>query len=422
MSENTKRINMNRFAIIATALLVGCVSCGKVEGNTPDEEEPIDNSSLGIELSTKAEAIVRQGNSFAIRFLSQVDAVSEGDYIISPLSMQFLLGMILNGAQGTTADQICQVLGYGTGEVEAMNEFALSILEQLPFLDKSVTLNIANAVVVNQNYPILDSYKTAVTTNYEAEVSNRDFRNSATLRDINRWANDRTNGLIPKILDELDPIALAYLMNAIYFKGQWTVPFSKDNTSKEHFTKEDGKLIDVQMMKREGENIGYLENDRFRAVNLTYGESTAFSMTILLPSEGFTLADIIAALGEKDWNESIHSMKTGRTVNLWLPKFETTSHFTLNGILSEMGMPLAFDSAADFRAMSDYALCLSAVLQDSVIKVDEEGTEATSISIGVITTSYVPPVDFHADRPFLYLVSESSTGAILFAGKFTGNE
>ena len=412
---------MNRFVIIATTLLLGCVSCGKVEGNAPEEKESIDNSYNGLELSTKSENYVRQGNTFAFRFLSRVNATSEGNYLISPLSMQFLLGMILNGAQGTTADEICHVLGYGAGEVEAMNDFALSTLKQLPFLDESTTLNIANAVVVNQNYPILDSYKTAVTTNFEAEVSNRDFQDSATLRDINRWANDKTNGMIPDIMDELDPAALAYLMNAIYFKGQWTAPFSKDNTSKEPFTGENGEQVDVQMMKREGEDIGYLENNRFRAANLTYGESPAFSMTILLPTEGFKLSDVIEALGETDWKESIQSMRPGRTVNLWLPKFETSSHFTLNDILSEMGMPLAFGAAADFRAMSDYALCLSAVLQDSVIKVDEEGTEASVVSTGVITTSYVPPVDFHADRPFLYLISETSTGAILFAGKFTGN-
>ena len=114
---------MNRFAIIATAILLGAVSCGKVESNTPQEEEPIDNPYMGIELSTKAEAFIRQGNTFAFRFLSQVDAASEGDYVVSPLSMQFLLGMILNGAQGTTADEICQVLGYEDGEVEAMNDF-----------------------------------------------------------------------------------------------------------------------------------------------------------------------------------------------------------------------------------------------------------------------------------------------------------
>lgn len=413
---------MNRFVIIATALLSGAVSCGKVESNTPQEEEPIDNPYMGIELSTKAEAFIRQGNTFAFRFLSQVDAASEGDYVVSPLSMQFLLGMILNGAQGTTADEICQVLGYEDGEVEAMNDFALSILKQLPLLDKSTMLNIANAVIVNQNHPILDSYKTKVRKNYEAEVSNRDFQDAATLRDINQWASDNTNGLIPHVLDELDPGAVAYLMNALYFKGQWTVFFSKEQTSTEPFINGEGKRIDVPMMKREGKDIGYLENDCYRAVNLPYGNG-AFSMTILLPSEGHSLQDVITALADDSRNGSIQSMtSSGRTVNLWLPRFEITTHLTMNGILSNMGMPMAFSTMANFEAMSEETLSLSAVLQDAVIKVDEEGTEAAAVSTAVMVTSYVPPVDFHADRPFLYLISESSTGAILFAGKYTGNE
>ena len=413
--------------IAAAALLLGCISCEKVGSQISEEEpveiveEPTEGSYKGMDLPTKSASILEQGNAFAFRFLSRVEASTEGSYIVSPLSLQFLLGLVLNGAQGTTADQICQVLGYGAGEMIVMNDFARAVLDQLPSLDEKTTVNIANSVVVNKAYSVLDSYKTAVVEYYDADVSNRDFLDAATLHDINQWAYDNTNGLIPKVLDELDASALSYLLNALYFKGVWKEPFDKQDTSTKPFTNEKGEQVSVPMMKQEGKYIAYREESHFRAVNLPYGNG-AFSMTVVLPSAGFTVADVLAELSG-EMSGFIGSMSGSTRVNLWLPKFEITSHINLNGILSEMGMPLAFSSFADFGAMSPDALCLSAVMQDAIIKVDEEGTEAAAVTTGVVATSVpAPPVDFHADHPFLYLISESSTGVILFAGKYTGGD
>ena len=176
-------------------------------------------------------------------------------------------------------------------------------------------------------------------------------------------------------------------------------------------------------MMKQNKNYDYSENDIYKAVRMPYGNGV-FSMFVFLPMDGYVLSDVIASLKASFWDEVRHEMFSC-DVDLRLPKFETKFHVKLNDILSEMGMPLSFDKEkADFKAMSDYALCLSFVQQDAVIKVDEEGAEAAVVSsAGMIKETAVGPgahVVFHADHPFLYLIAESSTGAILFAGRYSG--
>lgn len=402
------------FALIAIAL--GNVSCDKAE-----TEEPTDNPYRKLELSTRSTEIVQQGNDFAFRFLENINESTSGDFVISPLSMQFLLGMILDGAKGETANEICEVLGYGAGDVDGVNEFCQSLLKQLPELDKKTKLALANAIVANKSFPLLDSYKSMVTEYYDAEVSNKDFsKNKETTKMINKWCSDNTNGLIPEIIKNVDPNMLAYLMNATYFKSQWAEKFPKGSTVKVPFTSVDGSQVSVEMMRNE-KHFNYQDNDVLRGVNLPYGNG-AYSMMVILPAEGKTLEDVTEYLNAESWAEFKHSMVRCH-VDLWLPKFETKFEIELNDILSAMGMPSAFDPRkADFTAMSKAALCLSFVKQNAVIKVDEEGTEAAAVSFAGMYTAAAPGqhIVFHADKPFLYLITESSTGVVLFAGKYTG--
>lgn len=411
---------MKYLTILAAAAvtLFAASSCNIIEGG-----ESGGNTYKPLELTTKSAEFVQQGNDFALRYISGIDETAEKDYIVSPLSMQLLLGMVLDGAQGVTADEICNVLGYGAGDKQAVNEFALSMLRQLPNMDKKTKVCIANAIFVDDGWPLLGSYKTDVTKYYEAEVTNLDFLQSeAALKTINGWCSKHTEGLIPKVLDEVDPNMLAYLLNALYFKGQWKEKFDKSATAEEPFYTESGSKVKVQMMKQDKE-FAYTENELFQAVRLPYGNG-AFSMTVLLPTKGNTVSDVAKALDTKiDWNEFRSSL--GRCdVDLWLPKFETKFSVNLNQLLSDMGMPTSFSPSADFKAMSLYALRLSFVQQDAFIKVDEEGTEAAAVSTaGMMKDTAVDPgkhVVFHADRPFLYLITETSTSAILFAGRYSG--
>lgn len=423
---------MKRLAIIAVfaVFLLGNVSCEKSSESYIDYEEILnagdsrskdDNPYKSLELSTKSADFLKKGNAFTFELIDRINKGSKEDFIISPLSVQFLLGMVLDGAQGKTADEICNVLGYGSGEVDSVNEFCMSMLKQLPTLDKQTTLSIANAIVVNQKYSLHDAYKTTVSKFYEAEVSNMDFTDRLGTADkINEWCSDQTNGLIPEIIKEVNPDMLVYLMNAVYFNGEWAkiCKFQKENTSTEPFTLENGEKKNVQMMKNNIE-LNCLGNDVFTAVRIPYGNG-AFNMMIILPDEGHTLQDVTESLKGQILKDFI--IKKYK-VDLWLPKFETKFSFELNDILSAMGMPSAFNEhTADFKAMTDTDIFLSYVKQDAFIKVDENGTEAAAVtSAGGLTTSLpAGPIAFHADRPFLYLIVESNTGVVLFAGKYSG--
>jgi serpin B len=418
---------MKRFAIIATlaALAAVCISCAAIGSPEPGGASSAPNPYKALDLPTKSSTYVKEGNSFAINFIGKVNDASSEDFIVSPLSMQFLLGMLLDGAQGQTADEICKVLGYGAGEVDAVNEYCLAMLQQLPVLDWQTTLEISNAIVVNQKWPLLEGYKTTVGKFYKAEVENMDFTDKAgTVKRINKWCSDHTNGLIPKIIEDVDPQTLAILMNAIYFKSRWVegLKFKKEDTKNEPFALENGSKKNVPMMKNHSQLLCQ-GTDVFTAVRLPYGNG-AYNMVVVLPDEGYTLQDGMASLKSLEWTDFYRNMVRCE-VDLWLPKFETKFHIDLKKILSEMGMPSAFDKDnADFKAMSQYALCLSQVTQDAVIKVDEEGTEAAAVSKtemnGVADIRPGSKVVFHADRPFFYLITESSTGVILFAGRYSG--
>ena len=400
---------MKKISLLCFCAALALASCDKTEPAIT--YQPID-------ISTKAAGYVKQGNAFAMDFLGRVDAATQDkDYVISPLSMQFLLGMILDGAKGQTATEICNVLGYGAGETAEVNQFCLNMMTQLPALDNQTTLKIANAIIVDNGWPLKDTYKQDVAHYYDAEVSNMNFSDIAgTTEKINKWCSNHTNGLIPKIIDEVYPGIVAYLLDAIYFKSPWKEKFDKNNTAEEPFKDEAGNTVLVPMMKMTWV-FPYTKAAKFQAVQLPYGNGS-FSMTVILPAG--TIAETLAELKQiDDWSQFLSNMRESE-VELWLPRFETKFHIDLNDILSAMGMPSAFTGAADFSGMSEAAPHLSFVQQDAVIKVDEEGSEAAAVSAAAMEKAMFDLPRFHADRPFIYIISETGTGAILFAGRYSG--
>ena len=383
------------------------------------------NERKRIELDETQRAYVEAGNDFAFRFLKQIDAGEPGNWFVSPVSLQYLLGLVLDGAEGATADEICQTLGYPAGQSEAVDAYCRKMLSELPNLDKKTKLTLANAIFFNDKMTIKVPYKKRVEKFYDAEVESLDFyQKQGTLRTINGWCNRQTNGLIPAVLDDVSPDMFAYLLNALYFKGTWMYPFNKRYTQDRTFTLESGQKKEIPMMMKE-RKYGYGENDVFQRVVLPYGNGS-YSMIVLLPKKGHTVADVIASVNGENWKDIHSRWGYGTLINVWLPPFESKYHIQLNDILCDMGMPRSFGPAAQFKPMAPDALWLSFVQQDAVIKVDEEGTEAAAItSAGMLGATAVPEpprvIDFHCDHPFLYLITENSTGTILFAGKFSGN-
>ena len=405
------------FAVLA--MVLGSVSCSKtLTDDGGNDETPESSEKRRLQLSSKSAELVKLTNSFAYDFIDRVNSEAEGSYVVSPLSLQFFLGLLLNGANGSTADEICNVLGYGAGEIDDVNDFCLSMLQQLPNLDEKTKISIANALFVNQKYPVKAGYKSVVEKNYEAKVSNLDFNDiHGSAKIINKWCFDNTNGLIPEIIDTVDPSALVYLLNALYFKGAWMYGFKAKDTSRKTFTKEGGNKIKVQMMKL-NEDLQYSENELFQSVSLPFGKGN-FQMNLYLPVEGKTVSDVSKALR----TEGLSAFQRQAKVDLEIPKFETSFEIMLNDLLKAMGIQTAFSSNADFSLMSEY-IGDSSLFTKQVAKiiVNEEGAEAAAVTVGWFLTSALPPlnVSFHADRPFLYTITETMTGAVLFAGRYSG--
>jgi serpin B len=206
-----------------------------------------------------------------------------------------------------------------------------------------------------------------------------------------------------------------YLLNAIYFKGIWTTRFDPSLTAKMPFTYEDGSTKQVDMMQQEAK-FNYTEDQTLQLVQLPYGNQ-AFSMMVLLPKEGKRLQDVVSATRQSDYWSGLKSGLHEAEVDLFLPKFKTEYSKYLNDVLTKMGMGIAFTDAADFSGMSDSSTRISLVKQDTYISTDESGTEAAAVTtVGMEITSLPQQVVFRADKPFIYLIQENSTGAILFMG------
>ncbi|MBQ6378285.1 MAG: serpin family protein [Prevotella sp.] len=388
---------------------------------TPDEPLSNEDNELKYISLTRAEQdLVNENNNFAFNLFRKV--TSEKSEIVSPISITYALGMLNNGAAGETQKEINKVLGFGETGADGINDFCRKMLTEAPTLDKLTKVMIANTIYMNKGYELKSDFIDKANTYYDAEPETREF-NEETRQVINKWGNDHTEGMIPEVLkpNEFNPSSVSYLLNAIYFKGAWAEKFDKGNTKDEAFKGYSAEK-QVPMMHQEHE-FSYTETDDCQALCLPYGNN-AYRMTILLPKEGKTINDVLKTLTAESWQR--YQFMGSAIVDVKLPRFESESDIKLIDIMSELGMPRAFDPyLAEFPNFCNVPVFISMMKQVAKIKLNEEGTEAAAITvIGIKTTAVAPEpqhVQFFANRPFLYVISEFSTGAIFFIGQYMGD-
>lgn len=368
-----------------------------------------------IQLSDVERKLVESNNDFAFRLFRETR--DEGSMLLSPLSITFALGMQNNGAAGQTQQEICNVLGFGEAGDGAINNFCRKMLSESGVLDKATKAAIANTVFVNegQGYQLQDGFVKLANDYYDAQPETRNFADGETMDVINQWASDHTMGMIKNLLDanSFDPEAVSYLLNAIYFKGAWAHKFDPNNTVEKPFNGGD-----AEPMMQQTEDFLYGEDDVCQSVCLPYGNG-AYEMTVLLPREGKTVANVLARMSGANWRPSFSQC----LVELSLPRFETETDKRLDNVMAALGMPTAFNPyLAEFPAFCNVPVYIGMMKQKAKIKLDEEGTEAAAVTvIEDVATSIPECYTFCADRPFLYVISEQSTGAIFFIGQFMGS-
>ena len=389
-----------------------------------------------VKLTAEQQVFANDNNGFTLNFFQSLNGKMKNRSIVcSPLSITYVLSMVNDGATGTTEQELEQTLGFHKGGIQAVNDYCKNLIDNLPHVDEKVQLNIANAIFVNDKYQLKKQFQQDMANYYDAKAEALDFSSPSTLDRINGWCDEKTRGMIPNILEQVDPRTVSYLLNAIYFKADWASMFEKNETREEVFTTPDGETR-VPLM-HQNVYMNYLRNDTYAAVSIPYGNGR-WMMTVMLPEEGKTTDDVISSLAASGWSTDFlkNPLREARgyEVDLKLPRFETAFDTDDAGglieLLKGMGIRQVFDkyNAEVPNVCEKENLYVDMMKQKAKIKVNEEGSEAAAVTIaGFVATATStgptqepPKATFHANRPFVYIIHEKSSGVILFVGKFMG--
>ena len=352
---------------------------------------------------------------------------SDSSIVVSPISVGYLLGMLNEGAGGETRRQITNVLGLD-GSVLEINKYFKKMMDDASKVDPKVTVKTANCIFFKSDEKLIPKYKADMQKYYDAQIEAINFNPSNIVQRINSWCKAHTDGMIPELVTkkELNPRAVMYLLNAVYFKANWAQEFDPDETRDKYFKKEDGTTVKHKMLHLKT-HVAYGKNDLCKMLCLPYGNGS-YSMVMLLPHKGKTIGNIIQSFTAKKLEQMRKQEMITREVDILMPRFATEYKTDLKDILSAMGMPLAFGGGnVEFPNMLQGHvgdLYVSMMKQKAKIEVNEEGTRAAAVTIAEMSelggsfNSYT----FHATRPFVYCIVENKTGTIYFMGTYCGEE
>ena len=422
-------------ALLLGSMLGACSSSESIEEAGEKKYVNMYQEVKPVRLTAEQTVFANDNNGFTLNFFQSLNGKMKNRSIIcSPLSITYVLSMVNDGATGTTEQELEQTLGFHKGGIQAVNDYCKNLIDNLPHVDEKVQLNIANAIFVNDKYQLKKLFKQDMANYYDAKAEALDFSSPSTLDRINGWCDEKTRGMIPTILERVEPLTVSYLLNAIYFKAEWASMFEKNETREETFTTPDGETR-VPLM-HQNVYMNYLRNDQYAAVSVPYGNGQ-WMMTVMLPEDGKTTDDVISSLAASGWSTDFlkNPLREARryAVDLKLPRFETAFDTDDAGglieLLKGMGIRRAFDgNSAEIPNMCENGnLYISMMKQKAKIKVNEEGSEAAAVTIAGVNctsaggdTQEPPKATFHANRPFVYVIHEQSSGVILFVGKFMG--
>ena len=340
----------------------------------------------------------------------------DANVLVSPLSASMALGMALNGARGTTYEQMQATLGFEDLALDTINNGYRGLMIDLPAADSLVSTQIANSAWHRNGFEVNQDFLDKVRAFFDAEVAGLDFSDPSAADTMNQWVSEKTNGRIEEIIEPpIDALTMLFLINAIYFKGPWQYEFDPEKTQDAPFHISEDESQSMPMMDLTAE-FAFGASGGLQIVELPFGEG-AFAMTLLVPWGSNTIDAEIESMDAERWQGMLDSLGT-REVRVVLPRFRVEYDKSLKEVLQSLGMTDAFvPNVADFTGISASSppLFISEVKQKTFVEVAEEGAEgaaATSVEVGVKS---LPP-SVVANRPFVYVIRERESGAILFAG------
>lgn len=365
-------------------------------------------------LPSVAGPIATAEQAFSVSLLKQLGTGTD-NLTVSPASLAIALSMLENGTAGTTRQQLADALHVGSVALPDQNAGWQALVDAWSQAAASdgFQLHSANAVWTQQGFPVNESYLAALRYGYGAGVWQVDFAKQAALAAIDAWCKQQTNGRITKLFDQLDPSTVAVLANAVYFKADWTSPFDSQQTSDAPFTTASGSTSSVPTMHNSQAAVPAAVTPDYEAVQLPY-KGDRFAALAIMPTKQ-SLAGFVRGLTAGELQHVVASLAQGE-VDLTMPKFTTSSTTDLVDTLKQLGVHAAF-AGGDFSPMSPApGLAVSDVLQRDYLAVTEKGTEAAAVTgIGIASSAVTQEQTVHLDHPFLFLVRDTQTGAILFA-------
>lgn len=398
--------------LLALGVSVALVACG---GSSPTAPAPI--HQLPRALTANEQQLITQSNGFAFSLFQQLAGVApDSNLFMSPLSASMALGMTMNGAEGSTLDAMRSTLGFSSMSLPDADASYESLIALLRGLDPHVDFEIANAIWYRQGLPVEPAFVQTNKQYFDAAVQGLDFSNPSAAQTINAWASASTKGKIKDIIaGSIDPSVVMFLTDALYFRGDWQYQFHAGMTQSKPFHVSDGSLVSVPMMDLPGATLPGTASPTYEAVELPYGGG-AFAMDVIVPTVGTSLGALAAQLGNGGWPVLL-SQLTPQTGDVEIPRFSLTWGASLKPSLTALGMGIAFGPGADFSGIADGGLLISDVTQQAFVDVNEQGTTAAAVTTVTGVTSATTPWSFVADHPFLFVIRERLSGAILFIGQ-----
>ncbi len=373
--------------------------------------------------SSVDERLVHANTGFAFKIFKELMVEDKGKNIfISPLSISTALAMAYNGAGGSTKIDMAGTLELSYGDLGDVNEGYLVLLESLEGADEQVSLAIGNSAWMDEDFEpsVYPTFIEGLSNFYDGEIFTRDFGDPGTIDDVNGWISDETNDKIDKMISEIDPEIVMFLINAIYFKGDWTTEFDEAETREGDFFLPDGEVVRPEMMSTKGK-FSYYSGEDFKIARLPYGRDK-IAMYILLPDEDESLESLLDVLDQTTFDEFLSRLSPVNDLKVKLPKFKLEyGTKRLNDALINLGMGVAFDiGAANFSGIAPLDqgnLYIDFVDHKAFIEVNEQGTEAAAATVVGIALSSAPmETTFYADRPFFFVIRDDRSGSILFMG------
>jgi serine protease inhibitor len=388
--------------------LVAVISCAMLAPAVPQTEKP-----------SPASALAQPYEHFGFDVLRELHTHQpSGNVFVSPTSIAVALAMTSNGAKDATREAILKTLHADGQSMEAVNAANRALVEQIS-KTTSVQLSMANALWLQQEFPVDGSFVETLQSAYGAQAENLNFRSPEAVRTINAWVAKHTNDRIQKILDGVDPATVAVLTNAIAFKGKWSKPFDPTVTQPHDFMTAGGTSRKVPMMKHSAE-YGYANANGLESIRLPYADGT-FAMYVVLPQDTAGMQTFLEKLTPEEFATLRASMHP-RDGMIELPRFTIKYDTTLNTVLTKLGMGVAFSANANFEGISKAPrrFQISEVRHASFLSVDEEGTEAAAAtSVGIRATAMritEPPFHMIVDHPFFVAIRDERSGQLLFTG------